>query len=92
MSVKRFIKGIKSVNKVMEGRYYLENPDNEVEAIARDRAEVCFGCENFKDEPIEWLKIKDKNIPKLSGKYCGECLCVLSYKTRTKEKCDRWQE
>lgn len=90
--MKRFIKGVKNINKVMEGKYYLENPNEEVEAIAKERAEVCFDCEHFKDEPIEWLKVTDKNIPELSGKFCGDCFCVLSYKTRfLKEKCDKWQ-
>lgn len=90
--MKRFIKGVKNINKVMEGRYYLLNPDEEVERVARERAEVCFGCEHFKDEPIEWLKVKDKNIPGLSGKFCSFCLCGLSDKTRfLEEKCDKWQ-
>jgi len=67
--------------------------DLDVELLAIDRMYHCAGCEFFVDEPIDFLKVTDKNIPELSEKMCDICGCTLSYKTRQSiEKCSKWQE
>ena len=67
--------------------------DLDVELLAIDRMYQCVGCEMFKQEPISFLRVEDKNIPELSEMFCDECGCTLSYKTRQSiEKCDKWQE
>jgi hypothetical protein len=70
-----------------------KNIDIDVELLACDRAKKCTGCEMFTDEPIDFLRVVDKNIPELSNKMCDECGCTLSYKLRqSKNKCDKWLE
>jgi len=61
---------------------------------ARERFEkYCSGCEFFIDEPIESEKVIDNVFPELSGKICGECGCVMSYKLRQSvKKCPHWNE
>lgn len=66
---------------------------SEVEELAKKRADKAKNCENFKDEPIDFLKVKDKRIPELSGKYCVNCGCVASFKFRQNiSKCECWEE
>ncbi|MNY58712.1 hypothetical protein D3C86_1950810 [compost metagenome] len=37
-------------------------------------------------EPIEELRIEDKEIPEISNRCCGECGCALPYLTRQNEE------
>lgn len=65
--------------------------DIEVEKLAEERSLDCSNCENFTDEPIGFLKVKDEKIPLISNKMCDECGCTLSYKLRQSIiKCDKW--
>jgi len=67
--------------------------DIDIELLAIERLQICKGCENFVDEPIDFLKVIDKNILELSNKMCDECGCTLSYKLRqSKTKCKKWLE
>ncbi|MEJ5105503.1 hypothetical protein [Chryseobacterium sp. MYb328] len=53
----------------------------------------CKSCIFSIDEPIPELRVEDKQISQLSGKTCGECGCVLSYKLRQSvKKCSRWEQ
>lgn len=57
-----------------------------------DFLKICLSCKDFKDDPIEFLKVKDKVEPKLTGKMCDDCGCVLSYKLRqNKIICKKWK-
>lgn len=52
----------------------------------------CSGCIHFTDDPIEDEKVKDKDIPELSGKICSACGCTSSYKLRQSIKpCEFWK-
>jgi hypothetical protein len=54
--------------------------------------DICKGCRYFKTEPIEAFRVEDKDYPELSGKSCGKCGCILSYKLRqTIKPCSKWQ-
>ncbi len=61
--------------------------------LARERyEESCKGCELNIKEPIEDMRVKDSIIPELSGRQCGFCGCVLSFKIRQSvKKCQYWK-
>jgi len=75
------------------GVYNFNNFNLEIELLAVKRSKECMVCEMFVDEPIEFLRVKDKAIFGISNKMCNECACTLSYKLRqSKTKCIKWQE
>jgi hypothetical protein len=81
------------IEPLEEGMRNFKHNILDVELLAFDRAKECTMCEFYVDEPISFLKVKDKNIPELSEKMCDICGCTLSYKTRQSiEKCSKWQE
>jgi len=81
------------IEPLEEGFSNFRNPVLEIERLAINRMDTCIGCEFYVDEPISFLKVKDKNIPELSEKICDECGCTLSYKLRqSKEICNKWEE
>lgn len=97
--MKRAIKAVKSlskkdgINAYKEGKQNFENPTEEIEKLAQARLEICKPCEHFAVENVEWLRVKDKNLPEASKRYCEDCACVISYKIRqSKNKCKKWQE
>ena len=61
--------------------------------IARKRYEDhCKTCQHFITDPIPSERVTDKHIPELSGKICGKCGCVESYKLRQSIKpCEFWK-
>lgn len=63
------------------------------EVLARDRMEVCKGCVNFVEEPISFLRIKDRRIPELSNMMCDDCGCSSPYLLRQDIKiCKHWKK
>lgn len=75
------------------GKSNFEHPILCVEKKAKDRLEICKKCVNFVEEPIEFFRVKDNNMPELSNKMCSDCGCTLSYKLRQDlKKCIKWQE
>lgn len=81
------------IDPFLEGKHNFEKPKHEIELLAKERAITCLGCRYYKDEPIDFLRVKDDKITELSGKSCGKCGCVLPYKTRqSKSICKRWQK
>jgi len=81
------------IDPVIEGIYNFNNLDLDIDFLAIDRSKECIFCDMFVDEPIDFLKVTDKNIPELSGKMCDECGCTLSYKLRQSiSKCEKWQD
>ena len=61
--------------------------------LARERlANHCGACKYNIEEPLPDMKIKDSAIPELSGRSCGFCGCILSFKTRQSvKKCIYWK-
>lgn len=61
--------------------------------LARERLENhCKGCEFNIKEPIESMRVSDSIIPEISGRQCGLCGCVLSFKIRQSvKKCQYWK-
>jgi hypothetical protein len=81
------------IDPYLSGKENFNSPIKEVEDLALERLFDCLDCLSFIDEPISFLKVKDKNIPDFSGKMCDECGCTLSYKVRQSiSKCNKWQK
>jgi len=82
------IKDLKAVMSGMSNFYFGLNKD-----LARKRFEDhCKNCIFNIEEPIPDMKVKDNDIPELSGRMCGNCGCVLSYKIRQSvKKCEYWK-
>lgn len=80
---KRFGKAILNINEVGEGTYnYYMGINNE---LAKERAKECLKCPNMKDDFLKTFSKMDKErIPKIYGKYCELCGCILSKKLRLK--------
>lgn len=75
------------------GKANFEHPTPCIEKLAKQRAEICKGCEHFQEEPIEQFQVFDSRIPELSKMYCEGCGCISSYKLRQNIKiCDKWQK
>lgn len=91
-------KKIKSIIKngldpIEDGINNFNHPTQEVEQIAKERAEVCAGCPLMETEPISFLKVKDKTIIGISEMMCGECGCTLPYKVRQNQTiCPKWNK
>ncbi|MCQ9638606.1 hypothetical protein MP478_04325 [Chryseobacterium sp. WG14] len=62
--------------------------------LAKKRFENhCKSCKFSIEEPIPELRVEDEKISELSGKTCGDCGCILSYKLRQSvKKCSRWEQ
>ena len=72
----------------LEGKKNFENNTD----ILKNNLDICKGCRYFKQEPIPDFRVLDKKYPELSGKSCGKCGCILSYKLRQDIKlCKKWQ-
>lgn len=75
------------------GKYNFENPNEEIELLALERAKVCLNCDEFKKEPVDFLRVKDERIPELSEMVCGECWCLSPYKNRQSLTiCNKWEK
>lgn len=75
------------------GKHNFENPIKGIEELAEKRTVDCMGCENYVDEPVDFLRVVDDNIPALSNKMCGSCGCTLAYKLRQSiEPCKLWRQ
>ncbi|WP_295676122.1 hypothetical protein [uncultured Empedobacter sp.] len=76
---------------LIDGVTNFNNPSEEIEELSKIRTQTCVTCPYFVDEEIKMLQISDSLQPQLSGKKCGECGCILSYKTRQLiDKCSKW--
>lgn len=82
---------IKSVKAAISGmtNFYFGHKSQ----LAKERLEnFCKGCDFNMKEPVEDMRVKDNSIPELSGRMCGNCGCVLSYKLRQSiKKCEFWK-
>lgn len=80
------------IEPIEEGINNFNHPNIDVELLAKERKETCVVCSMFVDEPISFLRVKDKAIPELSNKMCYSCGCTVSYKLRQSlDKCDKWE-
>lgn len=94
MSVFKKIKSLakNGIKPVQQGIENFNNIDPKVEAQAISRSKICNGCENYVDEPVDFLSVKEERIPVLSEKMCNECGCALSYLLRQNIKiCKYWK-
>lgn len=81
-----------------EGVYNFLHPSPEMEKLAKERAEICFGCKNFIDEPNDLFRVGGElgvphpdSIAELTNKSCDDCGCIISYKLRQNKKiCELW--
>ena len=79
------------VFRIIEGWKNFVFPDNEVEEMAKSRAEICGVCPFNVEGVFEILK--DRRIEEIEGDVCKLCGCPLSAKLRSPEEvCDdgRW--
>lgn len=68
--------------------FYFNNKREEAERLYK---EFCINCEYNLEETDKDLQIIDKHIPGLTNRMCGDCGCVLSFKTRQNIKpCSKW--
>ena len=83
------IKDLKAVASGMSNFYFGLKTD-----LAKQRFEDhCKGCVFNIQEPIPDMRVTDEKIPELSGRMCGNCGCVLSYKIRQSiKKCQYWKK
>lgn len=80
------------VKPYYEGKNNFEHPKPITEALARERLQECLKCEDFKKEPISFLRIKDKRIKEFSEMVCSDCGCELPYKSRQSITiCKKWK-
>lgn len=75
-----------------QGVYNFKTKNAKAKIIAEKRLlENCLSCPHFIEEPIDFLRVTDTEIPELSNMMCNDCGCVLSYKTRQSiDKCKLW--
>ncbi len=59
-------------------------PNQEVEMVAKERAEICAGCVHAVKMKYDEL-MPDDTLKKIEGYCCELCLCPLSTKTRSLE-------
>jgi len=60
-------------------------PDENVERLAYNRAEICSECENAKPGTYEKL-MKDRTLKEVEGMKCSVCGCPLSTKLRSENE------
>lgn len=78
---------------LLDGVTNFNQPQPEIEELAKHRSLTCVGCEYYVDEEIKLLHVNDTNLPILTGKKCGACGCILSYKLRqVQDKCVKWTD
>jgi len=84
------VKDIKAIISGMSNFFIRSRKFNQV---ANQRLkDHCSGCAYFITDPVEDEKVKDKDIPGLSGKICSLCGCTSSYKLRQSiKKCEFWK-
>lgn len=81
------------IDPLAEGYENFKYPNKEVEILAKIRSVTCGNCDEFVNEPIDFLMVEDSRLEVLSNKMCNECGCTLSYKLRqSKIKCSKWKE
>ena len=67
-------------------------PNEEIENLAKERAETCSACEHCVKGSYQKL-MPDYSLKEIQGMKCGECGCPLSTKLRqTTENCpiEKW--
>jgi hypothetical protein len=83
--MKQVIKGIVNY-KLDHNEYYNREIKAEKRSLELVRAGICSLCE-FMDTSIIFKKFKDNQYPKIAGRKCKKCGCILSLKIRSESKC-----
>lgn len=85
--------GNDGIDAIKEGINNYNNINPEVEKLAQERINICVGCEFYKDEPNQLLKVDDSLVVEADQMMCNECGCSLPYKIRqSKLKCFKWSK
>lgn len=95
MREKKIFKSVlkSGIDPFKEGRKNFLRPKEEIEKLAKERINICGGCDEFLDESVDLFKVNDKRTPEATEKYCGDCGCILSYKIRQNiDTCKKWQK
>ena len=71
--------------------FYFRNKKSKDSALQKYE-NFCLNCEHNLIDPIKEMRVFDFDIPQMTNKMCGDCGCVLSYKTRQNIKpCKKWK-
>jgi hypothetical protein len=77
------------LNEIYNGWKNYIFPNKEVEAIAKQRAKICAGCEQAVKMAFDEL-MPDNTLKEIEGLCCNICECPLSTKTRSLDtKCPK---
>ena len=79
-----------SIDKIVRAWYNVIIEDPKIEALAKQRAEVCNGCE-FAQESMVTKFIND-DLLEVKGLICGQCKCPLTAKIRSEDICNKWKQ
>lgn len=88
-SIRKKIANINAAG-IVEG--VISKATGSMDAVARERAKICAGCDMNQPEPIDELAIRD-DIAEISERYCEACGCALPYllrQNRKKCKLGKW--
>lgn len=94
-ALKSLLQKAKNLNPqaLVDGVTNFNQPSQAIEELAKHRSLTCVTCPNYQDEEIKLLHVTDINLPILTGKKCGACGCILSYKLRqVQDKCVKWTD
>ena len=69
----------------------IRNIDFEKRSLEKARVCICKICE-YLDTSLLFKKLKDEQYPKIAGRKCSKCGCILSLKIRSNSKCpiNKW--
>lgn len=82
---KQIIKGVIN-HKLDNNNAFDRNITFEKRSSELVRAGLCSICE-FVDSSIIFKRVREDKYPKIQGKKCKKCGCILSYKIRSNSNC-----
>ena len=79
--------------EIVKGFSYLVIPDSEIEAKAKQRADICAKCPWAKYSGNVNTLIHDNKTVTVKGLICDICGCSISAKVRSDQPCpiDKWR-
>ena len=84
--IRTIIDNPEEISALISGVYHYNNPNDIIEELKNERADICDSCDSIKYDDFEKIKDSDDRI---SGKMCGVCYCSLPYLLRqTKKRCE----
>lgn len=81
---------IKGIAKAVKNKIF---SNEEIEALAMERIEVCKKCPLFEKERIALFAITDTKIKEASKMMCSDCGCSIPLKIRQNlHTCNKWSK